>query len=94
MGKLLTERAFERSSASPFSYRHYGKLATIGRHSAVVYLDCFKLRDHIGWCFWGIAQALFLIGFRSRVVVSFEWLWSYLTLQRSARLITGRRRDD
>jgi hypothetical protein len=31
----------------------------------------------------------YFIGFRSRVVVSFKWLWSYLTFQRRARLITG-----
>ena len=35
-------------------------------------------------------HACYLVGFRSRVVVSFEWLWSYLTFQRGARLITGR----
>jgi NADH dehydrogenase len=31
-----------------------------------------------------------LIDFRSRVLVFFEWAWSYLTWQRGARLITGR----
>ncbi|HMA19024.1 MAG TPA: NAD(P)/FAD-dependent oxidoreductase, partial [Thermoanaerobaculia bacterium] len=32
---------------------------------------------------------LFLIGFRNRAVVLFEWAWAYFTDQRSARLITG-----
>jgi NADH dehydrogenase len=49
-----------------------------------------RLTGLIGWWFWGIAHVWYLIGFRSRVVVSFEWLWSYLTFQRGARLITGR----
>jgi len=32
----------------------------------------------------------FLIGFRNRFVVLFEWAWAYSTYQRGARLITGR----
>ena len=31
----------------------------------------------------------FLIGFRNRMAVAVDWLWSYLTYQRGARLITG-----
>jgi hypothetical protein len=31
----------------------------------------------------------FLIGFRNRFVVMFQWAWSYITYDRGARLITG-----
>jgi len=55
----------------------------------VVSLGGIRLTGRIGWWFWGIAHVWYLIGFRSRVVVSFEWFWSYLTFQRGARLITG-----
>jgi NADH dehydrogenase len=73
----------------------FGDLATIGRRSAVVALDRgIRLTGLVGWWFWGIAHVWYLIGFRSRVVVSFEWLWSYLTRQRGARLITGRRQPE
>jgi NADH:ubiquinone reductase (H+-translocating) len=73
----------------------FGDLATIGRRSAVVALDHgIRLTGLVGWWFWGIAHVWYLIGFRSRVVVSFEWLWSYLTRQRGARLITGRRQPE
>ena len=30
----------------------------------------------------------FLIGVRNRFIVAFNWLWTYLTFQRGARLIT------
>jgi NADH dehydrogenase len=30
-----------------------------------------------------------LIGFRNRMVVALDWLWSYLTYQGGARLFTG-----
>ncbi|SDE35679.1 NAD(P)/FAD-dependent oxidoreductase [Belnapia rosea] len=90
VGRLLAARAAGRPASPGFRYRHHGDLATIGRRSAVVALDSIRLTGLIGWWFWGIAHVWYLIGFRSRVVVSFEWLWSYLTFQRGARLITGR----
>jgi NADH dehydrogenase len=90
VGRVLAARAAGASEPGPFTYRHHGDLATIGRRSAVVTLDSIRLTGLIGWWFWGIAHVWYLIGFRSRVVVSFEWLWSYLTFQRGARLITGR----
>jgi NADH dehydrogenase len=90
VGRLLAARAAGRPAPPPFAYRHHGDLATIGRRSAVVELGKIRLTGLIGWWFWGIAHIYYLVGFRSRVVVSFEWLWSYLTFQRGARLITGR----
>ncbi|NKE44291.1 NAD(P)/FAD-dependent oxidoreductase [Roseomonas frigidaquae] len=89
VGRLLAARAAGRTAPGAFRYRHQGELATIGRRSAVVALGRFRLTGLIGWWFWGIAHVYFLVGFRSRVVVSFEWLWSYLTFQRGARLITA-----
>lgn len=90
VGRVLAARAAGRPAPAPFAYRHHGDLATIGRRSAVVELGKIRLTGFVGWVFWGIAHIYYLVGFRSRVVVSFEWLWSYLTFQRGARLITGR----
>ena len=33
------------------------------------------------------STSLYLIGFRNRVVVLFEWAWAYVTYQRSASVI-------
>jgi NADH dehydrogenase len=90
VGRVIAARAEGRAHPGPFRYRHHGDLATIGRRSAVVSLNGLQLTGLIGWWFWGIAHVWYLIGFRSRAVVSFEWLWSYITFQRGARLITGR----
>jgi NADH dehydrogenase len=90
VGRVLAARSAGRPEPQPFAYRHHGDLATIGRRSAVVVLDSIRLTGLVGWWFWGVAHIWYLVGFRSRVVVSFEWLWSYLTFQRGARLITGR----
>ena len=90
VGRVLAARAAGKPAPPPFAYRHHGDLATIGRRSAVVELGKIRLTGLVGWWFWGVADIWYLVGFRSRVVVSFEWLWSYLTFQRGARLITGR----
>lgn len=72
----------------PFRYRHQGDLATIGRNSAIVSYRGLKLSGRLGWLFWSLVHILFLVGFRSRLIVAVNWLWSYLTLQRSVRLIS------
>lgn len=94
VARVIAARAAGRASPPPFAYRHHGDLATIGRRSAVVSLDGMRLTGLIGWLFWGIAHVWYLIGFRSRVVVSFEWIWSYLTSQRGARLITHEAQEE
>jgi NADH dehydrogenase len=53
----------------------------------VVKLGAFQLTGFLGWLFWGAVHIYFLIGLRNRFVVALNWLWSYLTFQRGARLI-------
>ncbi len=72
-----------------FVYRDYGNLATIGRMSAVVDLHGLRLSGAPAWLFWLAAHIFFLIGFRNRLVVMAEWIWSYFTYQRHARIIVG-----
>jgi len=48
-----------------------------------------RLTGRLAWLVWGMAHIYFLIGFRNRLAVAVDWLWSYLTYQRGARLITG-----
>jgi NADH dehydrogenase len=75
----------------PFRYRDYGTMATIGRGSAVGDVFGIKISGFFGWIFWIFLHIFWLIGFRNRIVVMTEWAWSYITLQRRVRLITGGR---
>jgi NADH dehydrogenase len=72
-----------------FAYRDFGNLATIGRSRAVIEMGEVQLSGFTAWLIWSFAHVWFLIGFRSRLAVTINWLWNYLTYQRSARLITG-----
>ncbi len=84
-------RALAGQPLEPFHYKNYGLLATIGRGSAVGDVFGWKIHGLFGWLFWLFLHIFWLIGFRNRFVVMTEWAWSYLTLQRRVRLITGER---
>ena len=80
-------RAMESKSPLPFRYKNRGSMATLGRSSAVAEIGPARLSGFVAWLSWLLVHILFLIGFRNRLVVLFEWSKSYLTFQRSARLI-------
>lgn len=88
VGEVIKARISGKPSPGPFSYRHQGDLATIGRKAAVVNLSRFKMKGFWAWAFWGAAHVYFLIGLRNRIAVAFSWLWDYATFGRRARLIT------
>lgn len=89
VGAVLAARLRGKAGPGAFRYRHAGSLATIGRSAAVADFGWIKLTGRIAWWLWGVAHIYFLIDFRSRLVVGLQWLWSYLTYRRGARLITG-----
>jgi NADH dehydrogenase len=87
---VIRARLGQGQAPTAFRYRDVGKLATIGRRSAVVEFGRLRLRGRLAWWLWGIAHIYFLIGLPSPFIVSFRWLWDYLTYGKGARLITGR----
>ena len=78
---------------TPFRYRDFGNLATIGRMAAVVDLHGFRFSGLLAWWFWLAAHVFFLIGFRNRMVVMIDWAQAYWSYQRSARIILGAGRE-
>jgi NADH dehydrogenase len=72
-----------------FRYVDKGTMATIGRSRAIAQVAGLKFRGFIAWTMWLFLHVFFLIGFRNRLAVMFDWFWAYLTRERSARLITG-----
>ena len=76
-------------SRRPFRYRDKGSLAVIGRAQAIADLGRVRISGYLAWLAWCFIHILFLVGFRNRAVVLFEWAWAYFTDQRGARLITG-----
>ncbi|HEY3149774.1 MAG TPA: NAD(P)/FAD-dependent oxidoreductase [Dongiaceae bacterium] len=89
VGRLIAARIAGKKDSAPFRYAHAGSLATIGRSAAIADFGWIRVKGWLAWWLWGIAHIYFLIDFRSRFVVALQWLWSYLTYRRGARLITG-----
>ena len=74
----------------PFHYWDKGTLATIGRNAAIAQFGKIHISGFIAWLSWLFIHIFFLIGFRNRLLVFIQWFWSYVTYERSARLITGK----
>jgi NADH dehydrogenase len=89
VANVIDRRIRGRAAPPPFRYRDWGNLATIGRKSAVVSMGRLSFKGFPAWLLWSVAHVYFLIGLRNRIVVALNWLWSYLTFERGARLITG-----
>jgi len=83
-------RAVRGEPLVPFRYKDKGSLATVGRRRAVALIGRLRLSGPVAWLAWLLIHIFFLIGFRNRLVVLFNWAWAYVTYDRSARLIIGR----
>ena len=81
-------RALAGQPSRPFRYRSLGNLATVGRGSAIADFGWFTLSGTVAWLAWLFVHIWNLIGFRNKIVVMTQWAWSYLTYQRSVRVIT------
>jgi NADH dehydrogenase len=82
-------RALEGQPSVAFHYVDKGSLATIGRRAAVAVVGRFKLWGAPAWLAWLGIHIFFLIGFRNRIMVMFDWALAYFTYQRHARLLLG-----
>jgi len=89
VARVLRARLAGKKPPGPFRYRNYGTMATIGRRAAVADFGWLKLDGTLAWLMWSLIHVSFLIGFRNRLVVMLDWIWSYVTFQSGARLITG-----
>ena len=77
-------------STSRFTYRDKGIMATIGRHAAVAEMGSLRMSGFLAWLAWLFIHIIFLVGFRNRLSVLFNWAYAYVTYGRGARLITHR----
>ena len=91
-GKHAARNILRRLAAEPtlpFRYRDPGNMATVGRAHALADFGWARFSGVVGWVLWLFVHIMFLVGFRSRLSVLLQWGTSYLTYQRSVRLITG-----
>lgn len=85
----LRGEKFSPAGRQPFAYKDKGSMATIGRSAAVAQIGKLKLSGFPAWLAWLAVHLLFLVGFRNKFSVLMEWVYSYFTYKRGARIITG-----
>jgi NADH:quinone reductase (non-electrogenic) len=81
-------RMIKGQKPKPFRYFDKGTIATIGRNRAVADLKFVHLSGLPAWLAWLFVHIIFLVGFRNRLLVLFQWAWAYFTFDKGARLIT------
>ena len=86
---IAREAGGEKAERPAFRYHDKGNMATVGRAEAVVATKRVAIHGLIAWLMWWAVHIFFLVGFRNRALVMLNWMWSWLTFQRGARLITG-----
>lgn len=79
---------------TPFRYVDKGTMATIGKARAVAWIGRLRFGGLFAWLAWSLVHILFLVGFRTRIVVMLEWIFLYVFQRRDARLIHGWTRAD
>ena len=90
-GRHVAEAILGRlRGAQPTAFTYYdkGSMATIGRSRAVVEVWGMQLRGFFAWLTWLFVHLWFLVGFKNRVFVLLQWVFSYVFYRRGARLIT------
>jgi NADH dehydrogenase len=68
-------------------------MATIGRNRAVVDLKLLKTQGFFAWFIWMFVHLISIVGYRNRLVVFINWMWSYLSYDKSNRLIVGQNKE-
>jgi len=70
-----------------FKYKDRGMMATIGGFKAIGVVGNYEMSGVIAWLFWSLIHLIYLIGYRSKIVVAIEWVFAYFLNKRGTRLI-------
>jgi NADH:ubiquinone reductase (H+-translocating) len=90
-GKLIHRRLTGKSPPGPFSYFDKGNLAVVGKGFAVLESGKVHSSGLIAWFAWAAVHLQFLADSSLRLGVFLQWVWTYLSGRRGARLIVNPR---
>lgn len=86
VAKVLT-KMLSKENRPPFKYFDKGSLATIGTKKAVGLFRKIQFSGFSAWLIWAFIHIMYLVNYKNRIIVFTQWLLSYLTGQKGARLI-------
>ncbi|MDB5281852.1 MAG: FAD-dependent oxidoreductase [Bacteroidota bacterium] len=80
-------KALKGWTLNKFDYFDKGTMATVGRNKAVVEVGKIRFGGFLGWFAWMFLHLILLVGYRNKIVVFINWVWSYFNYDRNIRLI-------
>ena len=86
LAKIIKNKTLKQDR-KPFKYYDKGMMATGGRYKAIGKIGNIEISGFIAWLFWSAIHILYLIGYRSKILVVIEWIFSYLFNKKGTRLI-------
>jgi NADH dehydrogenase len=89
-GELLAkniEALTKGKDLSTFVYNDKGAMATVGKDKAVVEVGKVKLGGFIAWIIWMFVHLKSLVGYRNKVVATYNWIRGYFTSEKGIRAI-------
>lgn len=92
-GDLLAKNLLnqiEGKSLTKFEYKDKGSLATVGKRKAVADIGRFKFGGYFAWVLWSVVHLMSISGFKNKLFVGINWIWSYFTYDKGNRLIMRR----
>jgi len=87
--KVIRHQIDNQPAPDPFVYFDKGSMATIGRTRAVAQVGKIEFTGFFAWMTWLFVHLMFLVGFRNKIAVFIQWIYSYVNYRRGSRIITG-----
>ena len=87
VGRVIDAQIGGRPPVKSFRYHDRGNMAVVGKNFAVLQRGRVRLSGILTWLVWALIHVMFLPQVQNRLRVQTQWLWSYVTGQRSSRLI-------
>jgi NADH dehydrogenase len=88
VGRLIAVRVRGHKDGRPFRYFNKGNMAVVGKNFAILEAGHFRTSGLTTWLVWATLHVLALPQLQNRFRVQTQWFWSYLSGQRSSRLIS------
>ena len=86
-GRVIAGELEGRAPTKSFSYFNKGNLAVVGKNYAVFERENTRLSGFLAWLIWAFIHIAFLPQLQNQLRVGIQWLYTYSTGQRGARLI-------
>jgi NADH dehydrogenase len=87
VGRFISAVLNGRPQPRPFWYFDRGNMAVVGRNFAIMESGRIRLSGFVAFWIWALIHIMSLAQMQNRRRMRTQWLWTYFTGQRGARLI-------